>query len=69
MAKKKLLQDFAKKALQEAESKQVKGGRSYVPSNTGSYGFINWDDVDIRESGLVGTKGTASSIVSTGDLG
>lgn len=69
MAKKKLLRDFLKNALREEESKQVKGGRSYVPSNTGSYGFINWDDVDIRTPGLLSTKGTATSVASTGDLG
>lgn len=53
MAKMKLLQDFSKNALTEKESKEVKGGKSYVPSNTGSVGYINWDDVGIRDNEFV----------------
>lgn len=53
MAKKKLLKDFLKHALSVKENKQVKGGKSYVPGNSGSYGYINWDDVIIREKEFV----------------
>lgn len=30
----------------------MKGGKSYVPTDTGSVGYINWDDVEIREEGM-----------------
>ena len=52
MATTKTLLDFAKNALNQQESSAVKGGKSYVPTNTGSVGYINWDDVIIREDGL-----------------
>ena len=53
MAKIKLLQDFFKNFLTEKESSEVKGGRNYVPTNSGSNGYINWDDIDIRQEGFV----------------
>lgn len=53
MATIKQLNDFAKNALSQQESMEVKGGKSYVPTDTGSVGYINWDDVDIREHGLI----------------
>lgn len=31
---------------------KVKGGKNYVPGSSGSYGYINWDDVDIRDEGF-----------------
>ena len=52
MAKKKLLQSFLKNTLNTKETDKVKGGRSYVPTTTGSYGYVNWDDVTIREPGV-----------------
>lgn len=52
MATTKKLLDFVKTAITQQESKAVKGGKSYVPTDTGSIGYINWDDVDIREDGL-----------------
>lgn len=52
MATTKTLLDFVKSSLTQQESKAVKGGKSYVPTDTGSIGYINWDDVDIREEGL-----------------
>jgi hypothetical protein len=52
MAKDKVLFDFLKNALSEKESLEIKGGRSYVPTNTGSYGNINWDDITIRNGGF-----------------
>lgn len=52
MANKKLLLNFFKNKLSEKESCEVKGGRNYIPSNSGSYGYINWDDIDIRDEGF-----------------
>ncbi len=52
MATIKQLNDFAKNALSQQESLEVKGGKSYVPTDTGSVGYINWDDVVIRDQGL-----------------
>ena len=62
MAKKNLLQFFSENILSKKETCALKGGRSYEPTNTGSYGFVNWDDVTIREHGFV----VASNIKSTG---
>ncbi|MCB0522546.1 MAG: hypothetical protein H6577_16040 [Lewinellaceae bacterium] len=56
MAKKKILFDFLKNSMSEKESLEVKGGRSYVPTNTGSYGYINWDDVVVRGDGVSGSN-------------
>lgn len=53
MATIKKLNDFTKNALTQQESLEVKGGKSYVPTDTGSVGYINWDDVEIRENGLM----------------
>jgi len=53
MAKKQLLKDFTKNALTKEEALKVKGGKNYVPGSSGSYGYINWDDVDIRDEGFV----------------
>ena len=52
MTKMKLLRDFFPNRLADKESAEVKGGRNYVPTNTGSNGYINWDDIDIRNDGL-----------------
>ena len=52
MATTKTLLDFAKNALGAKESTAVKGGKAYVPTDTGSVGYINWDDVVIREDNL-----------------
>lgn len=53
MNKKKLLRNFSGNALSEKQSVELKGGRNYVPTNSGSHGYINWDDIDIREEGFV----------------
>jgi hypothetical protein len=50
MATTKQLNDFMGKALNTKESIEVKGGKAYVPTDTGSVGYINWDDVVIRET-------------------
>lgn len=52
MATTKKLLDFEKNALTAKESETLKGGKAYIPTNTGSAGYINWDDVVIREDGL-----------------
>lgn len=52
MATIKKLNDFAKNELTQKESLEVKGGKAYVPTDTGSMGYINWDDVDIRNNVL-----------------
>lgn len=52
MATIKKLNDFAKNELTQKESLEVKGGKAYVPTDTGSMGYINWDDLVIRENGL-----------------
>jgi len=53
MANKKLLKDFTKNALSKKQALKVKGGKNYVPGSSGSYGYINWDDVEIRDEGFV----------------
>ena len=53
MATIKKLNDFSKNALSQQESLEAKGGKAYVPTDTGSVGYINWDDVTIREEGLM----------------
>ncbi len=53
MANKKLLKDFSKNVLSKKQALKVKGGKNYVPGSSGSYGYINWDDVDIRDEGFV----------------
>ncbi len=53
MASMKKLNDFMGKALNTQESNEVKGGKAYVPTDTGSVGYINWDDVEIRENNLL----------------
>lgn len=58
MATTKQFQDFTKNALTVPESSEVKGGKSYIPTNTGSVGYINWDDVEIREPGLATSPST-----------
>ena len=50
MATMKKLNDFLGKALNQQESIELKGGRAYVPTDTGSVGYINWDEVVIREN-------------------
>ena len=50
MATTKKLNDFFGKALNSQESIEVKGGKAYVPTDTGSVGYINWDEVVIREN-------------------
>ena len=62
MAKKNVLQDFAKFTVSESTCDTLKGGRSNnsIPINTGSYGFIDWGDVEIRNVGIV-RKGSLSS--------
>ena len=53
MAKKNILGSFAKFAITNKESNNLKGGRNSNLINTGSYGFIIWDDVEVRDPGLV----------------
>jgi len=49
MATTKKLIDFVKNTLNNKESEAVKGGKAYIPTDTGSVGYINWDDIDVRE--------------------
>ncbi|MCC6723753.1 MAG: hypothetical protein IT258_04540 [Saprospiraceae bacterium] len=51
----KKLNDFMGKALNQKESTEVKGGKAYVPSDSGSVGYINWDDVIIRSNNFNST--------------
>ncbi|HFB99480.1 MAG TPA: hypothetical protein ENJ53_01620 [Phaeodactylibacter sp.] len=55
MSNKNTFRDFTNCSIAEAETDAVKGGRSNnsIPINTGSFGFINWDDIDVRSSGLI----------------
>lgn len=62
MAKNKVLLDFLNNALTEKESLQVKGGRNYVPTNTGSYGYINWDDVVVRGDEAAGNNPSPANL-------
>lgn len=52
MKKKFTLEDFRNQALDNKAARKTTGGRNYIPSSTGSYGYINWDDVDIRNEGF-----------------
>ena len=55
MAGKKLNLDDFKKTNCELTLEQLnklKGGYKYVPSGSGSIGFINWDGVDIRGNNI-----------------
>ena len=52
MAKKNLLKRFSKNILSNQKANTVKGGRSYEPNVTGSTGWVNWDDVDIRRPNI-----------------
>jgi hypothetical protein len=56
MATTKTLLDFAKNSLNAQESNAVKGGKAYVPTDSGSTGYINWDDVVIRENEILSTS-------------
>lgn len=59
---KKQLNDFEKTALSEQESLHIKGGVNYVPGNTGSTGYINWDDVTIRNDGFATPASNPSTL-------
>lgn len=65
MAKNKQIKDFFQNALTEKEAQSVKGGKNYVPSNTGSMGYINWDDVGIRESGWAVSASSGTIITNS----
>ena len=67
MAKKNVLQNFTSYSISESESKALKGGRSNntVTINTGSFGFINWDDIDVRGSGFVVSTEQSAGILKT----
>ncbi len=56
MATAKKLIDFVKNTLGNKESEAVKGGKAYIPTDTGSVGYINWDDVEIREDNVVSSN-------------
>jgi hypothetical protein len=52
MARKKtIIEKFESKAISNDEAKDLRGG--YKPSfgGSGSTGFINWDEIEIREEG------------------
>ncbi|GIV31016.1 MAG: hypothetical protein KatS3mg029_0367 [Saprospiraceae bacterium] len=67
MKKKITVKDFRKQRISEHEARGARGGRNYIPSTSGSYGFINWDDVDIRTQGFT-PHPTASYSQFTGKL-
>ncbi len=59
MAKKNVLKNFANYSITKKESDNLKGGRSSNPINTGSTGFINWDDIEVRRPNIAsGSKGS-----------
>ena len=60
MVKKNLLNDFTEYMISQNECNEVKGGRANTPVNTGSYGFIDWGDVGVRDSNFVGGSIAAS---------
>ncbi len=50
MATKKInLKKFESREMSADESQGVKGGYKLSIGGTGSTGFINWDDIDIRD--------------------
>lgn len=53
MAKNNLLKKFAKNILSEKKSTGLKGGRNYEPNLTGSTGWVNWDDVTVRNPNII----------------
>lgn len=65
MAKKNTILSFAKNILSQKETKTLKGGRSYEPNVTGSNGFVNWDDVDIRRPNIVASNHGATKFTSS----
>jgi hypothetical protein len=48
--KKLLIKDFQEKSavLSADRQKKVKGGYREVPSGAGSFGMVNWGEIDIR---------------------
>ncbi len=65
MKKKLTLKDFRSQALDRNEALKAKGGRNYIPSTSGSYGYINWDDVDIRNEGFTPQPTASFSLLNT----
>ena len=60
MAKKNSIQNFAKNILSKKETNALKGGRNYEPNLTGSFGWVNWGDVDVRAPNFTSpSQGTA----------
>ncbi len=53
MAKKNVLQEFERFTITKKESNGIRGGRSRNPIDTGSFGFVNWDDIEVRDPGVV----------------
>lgn len=68
MAKKNVLQDFMNYSITNEECSTVKGGRANTPVNTGSFGFIDWGDVEIRDGGVISSVSSvaASRVVTKG---
>ena len=62
MAKKNVLQDFIDYSIANEECSAVKGGRANTPVNTGSFGFIDWGDVEIRNDGVVSSISSAAVV-------
>lgn len=71
MTNKNILLKFKNNSLSPQASKRVKGGRNnnIIPVNTGSYGFINWDDIDVRNEGIVSSAGQSIGISLKKKLG
>lgn len=65
MKKKLTLKDFRSQTLDRKEALKTKGGRNYIPSTSGSFGYINWDDVDIRNEGFTPQPTANFSLLNT----
>ncbi|MAT53237.1 MAG: hypothetical protein CMN32_02070 [Saprospirales bacterium] len=65
MKKKLTLDDFRSQALDRKEARKTTGGRNYIPSTSGSFGYINWDDVDIRNEGFTPQPTSSFSLLNT----
>ncbi|MCR9288660.1 hypothetical protein N8684_00775 [bacterium] len=52
MARKKLqIEEFRSNAITKNEAQEIKGGYKQTFGGSSSTGFINWDEIEIREEG------------------
>lgn len=47
------LSQFSSTKISEQEATQLEGGYKVIPHGPGSFGLVNWDEIDIRNSPLL----------------